>query len=473
MQGMEFMDHISSRQKKNALLFWMDTLLVVLNIVAFFTIWHHYYTRDLTYIMNGHGNQLVIAINFIVYFYFARLYGVFTIRMSRIQELVYSQFVAVTMTGFVTYIAAVLLKKEVLPIGPVFLYLAVSIGIAAVWAYLAHHCVLLVFPPKKTLIIYEHEEAQDEGRDMIRKLQWRFAEIGSIRVLEDTEEIEKKIRDCKAEMVMLCGITSSKRNVILKYCIMHDVPVYIRPNIGDLLLSSADPQHMANLPILFCEKAEPKLLYLFVKRLFDILLSLTGLILTSPILLLSAIAIKLYDGGPVFYKQVRLTRNRKRFEIYKFRSMKVDADKGGVGLVTLQDDDRVTPVGRLLRSLRIDELPQLINILQGSMTLVGPRPERIETIELYEKEMPEFGLRLQVKAGLTGYAQVYGKANTRPYDKLEMDLMYIAKRGFIMDIQIILATIKVIFMPESTEGFAEEINADQADLGTHGREEDL
>ena len=161
----------------------------------------------------------------------------------------------------------------------------------------------------------------------------------------------------------------------------------------------------------------------------------------------------------MLFTQKRMTLDRKVFLIHKFRSMKVDADKGGHGIVTLQNDDRITPVGRFIRACRLDELPQLYDIFVGNMTLVGPRPERLETIELYEQEMPEFGLRLQVKAGLTGYAQVYGKANTSPYDKLQMDLMYIAQQGVVTDLKIIFATIKILFMPESTEGFAEEKDA--------------
>lgn len=189
------------------------------------------------------------------------------------------------------------------------------------------------------------------------------------------------------------------------------------------------------------------------------MLSGVALVVTSPFMLATAIAIKAYDGGPVLFTQKRMTLDRRVFVIHKFRSMKVDADKGGKGIVTLQNDDRITPVGKIIRACRLDELPQLYDIFVGNMTIVGPRPERLETIELYEKEMPEFGLRLQVKGGLTGYAQVYGKANTSPYDKLQMDLMYIAEQSIVTDLKIIFATIKILFMPESTEGFEEEKDA--------------
>ena len=136
--------------------------------------------------------------------------------------------------------------------------------------------------------------------------------------------------------------------------------------------------------------------------------------------------------------------------------MRVDAERDGVArLSTGENDDRITPVGRVIRKTRIDELPQLLNIIKGDMAIVGPRPERPEIAEQYEKELPEFALRLQAKAGLTGYAQVYGKYNTTPYDKLQMDLMYIAKPSILEDFRIIFATVKILFMAESTEGVQE------------------
>ena len=169
-----------------------------------------------------------------------------------------------------------------------------------------------------------------------------------------------------------------------------------------------------------------------------------------------AIAIKLTDHGPIFYRQCRLTKDGKKFDVLKFRSMRVDAEKDGVArLSSGEHDDRITPVGHFIRKCRLDELPQLINILKGDMSLVGPRPERPEIAAQYEEELPEFDLRLQAKAGLTGYAQVYGKYNTTPYDKLQMDLMYISNPSIIEDIKIMFATVKILFMPESTEGVSE------------------
>ena len=161
----------------------------------------------------------------------------------------------------------------------------------------------------------------------------------------------------------------------------------------------------------------------------------------------------MYDGGPVFYVQERCTKDKRIFQIYKFRSMIVNAEKDGHSVPAADRDPRITPVGRIIRGMRIDELPQILNILKGDMSIVGPRPERIEHVELYTKQIPEFGYRMKVKGGLTGYAQVYGKYNTTAYDKLKMDLMYIQNYSLLLDIEIIFKTVKVLFMKESTEGF--------------------
>ena len=200
------------------------------------------------------------------------------------------------------------------------------------------------------------------------------------------------------------------------------------------------------------ESKKHSFIVLASKRLLDILVSLPLAIVTLPIMLIAAIAIKAEDRGPVLYKQDRLTKGGKIFKIMKFRSMRVDAEKDGVARLASESDDRITKVGKFIRATRIDELPQLFNILKGDMTLVGPRPERPEIAEQYEKELPEFHLRLRVKAGLTGYAQIHGKYNTTPYDKLQMDLIYINDMSVATDIKLLLQTMQTVFQKESTEG---------------------
>ncbi len=185
----------------------------------------------------------------------------------------------------------------------------------------------------------------------------------------------------------------------------------------------------------------------------DIVIASVLLVITSPILLVSAVCIKKNDGGSVFFRQKRATANGRVFEIYKFRTMKENVENRSA----VKDDDRITSVGRVLRKYRIDELPQLLNIVRGDMSLVGPRPEMLENVEDYEKELPEFRYRLRMKAGLTGYAQVFGKYNTSSKDKLMLDLMYIENYSLIRDIQLLFQTLMVIFKAEeSTEAFGDK-----------------
>ena len=218
----------------------------------------------------------------------------------------------------------------------------------------------------------------------------------------------------------------------------------------------ADDIRLFDTPLLLCRNYGLDFEQRFIKRIFDIVFSLAALVPAAPFMLIAALAIKLYDGGPVLYKQKRLTLDDKEFYVYKFRSMIVDAEKDGRPRLASDEDDRITPVGKVLRKFRIDEFPQLLNILKGDMSVVGPRPERPELAKEYEKQMPEFEFRLKVKAGLTGYAQVTGVYDTSPYDKLKMDLMYIENFSLRLDIQIIMMTLKTMLFPPKTNAETEE-----------------
>ena len=451
---------INTQQRQHAQLFLLDAVLPLLNTAAFAVCWYAYYEKWLYLTFEGYGDYMVIGFFCALYTVFVHLYGGFDLLTSRVSELIYSHVISLAMTGFFMFVVLWMLIRAYVPhILPLLLCLAVCAAFSALWSLIASRLTDKIVPAKKTVLIYDNKEAYKNGVQIAKTQRNRLEMVGEAEASRPLDALEAQLRDTGAEAVLLCGIASSRRNDILKYCIDHDILAYVRPNIGDLLISNGQNLRMNHLPVLLCQRAAPSVFYLGFKRLMDILISGAALILTSPFMLATAIAIKAYDGGPVMFTQKRMTLNRREFVIHKFRSMKVDADKGGKGIVTMQNDDRITPVGKFIRACRLDELPQLYDIFIGNMTIVGPRPERLETIELYEKDMPEFGLRLQVKAGLTGYAQVYGKANTSPYDKLQMDLMYIGEQGVLTDLKIILATIKILFMPESTEGFAEEKDA--------------
>lgn len=255
--------------------------------------------------------------------------------------------------------------------------------------------------------------------------------------------------------IVLWDINTGLRNKLLKFCYSRSIRVYMMPKIPDIMIQGASQLHLFDTPILFTREYSMTVEQRFVKRAIDIICSLILIIITSPIMIITAVIIKCYDHGPVLYKQVRCTRNMEEFKIVKFRSMRTDAEKDGVARLASKNDDRITPIGKFIRKVRIDELPQLFNILKGEMSFIGPRPERPEIIRQYQEDMPEFTFRTKVKAGLAGYAQVYGKYNTTPYDKLKLDLFYIENYSVWLDIKLMLLTLKILFQPDSTEGVEE------------------
>ena len=442
----------------------MKALLILLVTADFAVIWYKFYEEEIYHSFYFYGNIAVIFVAMTLFLIFARLYGVFRLRISKAADLIYSNAVALLVTSFLMYCILILLFRRLPNVFPLLLFWSIGFALGVIWAYISVRLTRFVVPIQKVLILYDNEEARANGQYIIEKIPWRYTLIGQEHVAENVQETIEKIRRYRPNQVMLCGIHSTPRNSILKYCLENHIAVMIRPNIGDFLVNSAKEVQLANLPVMLCEENSQTNLYMLGKRIFDIIFGVLGLIIFLPFMILTAAAIKLYDGGPVIYKQVRLTQNRKHFYLYKFRSMRVDAEKDGIARLASKNDDRITPVGKFIRAVRIDEMPQVFCILSGNMSIVGPRPERPEIAEQYEKEMPEFALRLRAKAGLTGYAQVYGKYNTEPYDKLQMDLMYISQQSFVMDLKIIFATLKILLLRESTEGISSGTEKKETDI---------
>lgn len=393
---------------------------------------------------------VVGAVYAVSLFLLFRTYNVYNIRYARVTDCIFGQVISNILSLCIVYVIASFWFGR--PVNPLpFLCLAAVQGIwDLLWSFVMKRIYNAIHKRKKTLVIYRNENDLQRVEE-IRYLNGRF----SIEKLienpdDDYKALEPELEGYEA--IIVSGVNASLRNGIAKYCIEKEVLGYFAPHVGDIIMQGAEHLSSFSVPIMRVRRAFESPVYLAVKRLFDILMSFTAIVVLSPVYLITALAIKLCDRGPVLYKQVRLTKDGKEFKILKFRSMKVDAEKDGVARLASENDDRITPVGKFIRACRLDELPQFINILKGDMSFVGPRPERPEIAAQYEEEMPAFSLRLQVKAGLTGFAQVYGKYNTNPYDKLQMDLMYINKMSVLEDLWLMLATLRVLFMSESTEG---------------------
>ena len=319
-----------------------------------------------------------------------------------------------------------------------------------IWVFISDALYKLVFPARELLLVHGDRPIEDILRKFAtRKDRYNIARC--MHISEGIEAIEEEVKKRYAGIV-LWDIPTNDRNTLLKYCYNESIRVYMMPKIPDVIVMGCEKMHLFDTPIFLTREYALRIEQRFIKRTIDLVCSVLLVIIASPVMLLSALIIKCSDGGPVFYKQVRCTMGGKKFNIIKFRSMRVDAEKDGVARLASKGDPRITPFGRFIRAVRIDELPQLFNIIKGDMSFIGPRPERPEIIEQYMEDMPEFAFRTKVKAGLAGYAQVYGKYNTTPYDKLKLDLTYIENYSVWLDIKLMFLTLKVLITPDSTEG---------------------
>ena len=424
---------------------------IVLLMIPFVICWTLYYEPRTTTVGSKQVSVLVMIIFFFICYYFGQRLDCFRVSILQIRDVIFGEVLAVMITDIIMYILIWMLSIHLPNLIPGLITWGGQCVIGVIWAYVMHQSYFFTHPPLRTIVIYD-ERMGMENLIHTYGLEKRF----NIKTVYPVESIMDKLEVMEEfDAAFLCGIHSRERNIILKHCINHKIKLFMIPRIADVMMRGSEQIHMLHLPILKTQRYKPSIEYQIIKRTMDIVVSGIATIVLSPLFLITAIAVK-SDGGPAFYKQKRLTKDGKVFEILKFRSMRVDAEKySGAVLSAGENDPRITKVGRIIRACRLDELPQLLNILKGDMSLVGPRPERPELQKEIEKEVPEFGLRLQAKAGLTGYAQVYGKYNTTFYDKLLMDLMYISKPSILEDLTIMLATVKILTSKESTEGVGE------------------
>lgn len=437
------------------------TRVVNLLQLAFITVFFYYtWFANLNGLMDrrfeNKGNLLMVLLYVVMLIIFSRAWGGWLLGYSKLINLFISQVLAILCTNIFGYLQIVLMVGNIESLITIavkmFILTVASLASCLILDLIFIKIYVRLFPPYRILQI--NGNYQNYLKQKIRDRDDKYSICEEISVFEDINIIYDKI--LLYDAVILNDIPSQKKNVILKYCFNHSIRVYFTPKISDIIVKGTEEINLFDSPLFLCHNIGLTVEEKFVKRFMDIVLSFVGLVVTLPITLATALCIKIQDGGPVFFMQERCTYQGKVFWIYKFRSMIVDAEKAGKSRPATDDDDRITAVGRFIRKTRIDELPQLINILKGDMSIVGPRPERVEHIEKYSAEIPEFTYRLKVKGGLTGYAQVYGRYNTTAYDKLKMDMLYIVKYSLLLDIQIILETVKILLKKESTQGFSEE-----------------
>lgn len=438
-----------------------NTLLILIKaalILALFLIFCVFYSgespeiyRSLRYFTGLESINRVTAITAstftVLCFMMMRVYGGFCIGQKSTKEIIISMITAVGFTDVFTYLQLCVMEKSFMRLSVLAVIFVVQGLVIGAAAKLSTDLFYAVHPPGKLLIIHGNEKKLKRVLEKLKGYQHRFF-VGKIMRC-DGQGLFRSADE--ADSVLIIDVPTDIKEQVIGYCYKHGKAVYFLPCVADIPVNSACHELIDDVSLFAYERRELSPGQKIVKRSLDFLLSLAALIVLSPIMVAEAAAIKLEDGGPVLYRQERVTLGGKLFNVLKFRTMIADAEAGGA-VLSEKNDGRITAVGSFLRKTRLDELPQLLNILRGDMSIVGPRPERPALAEEYEKELPEFGYRLRVKAGLTGLAQINGKYNTSPEDKLVLDLMYIEKYSLWLDVKIMFRTVVTCLMPERTEG---------------------
>ena len=435
-------------QFKRLITFFEGFVILAIHTLLFAYLWYGFYEKQLEVQFWQRGNWAVIGFYAMIIYLFTSLYGGFKIGYLRLMDVLYSQLLSLFCSNVIAYLQICMISRDYLTPKPLLIMTVVQVVIILLWVLICKTIYAIVYPPRQMLLIYDDQSP----KDIMSKLGTRSDKYNICDVMHLDEGLDNICDNLKNyEAVLIYDISAYERNVILKRCFDLSVRTYVTPKISDILLIGSDSIHLFDTPLLLSRNKGLSADQLMFKRIMDLLITIPVTIILMPLFLVIAFLIKVYDGGPVLYSQERLTIDGKVFKIYKFRSMCINSEKDGAQLAR-KGDDRITPVGRVLRALHFDEFPQVINIIKGDMSLVGPRPERPEIAAEYQKIIPEFNFRLKVKAGLTGYAQVYGKYNTTPYDKLKLDLTYIENYSLWLDVKLILLTFKILFQKENTEG---------------------
>lgn len=398
------------------------------------------------------GHWLVVIIYGCLLMAFTQLNGGYRVGDYRITEMIYSNFISILFINIIYYFVIALMWRAFPQMRSMMIMTAIQFIYVFLWCYISNKFYFKLYKAREVLFLYEAETPSI----VLDKMNRRYDKYHISDVVRITDSVNFKDVIKGYDAVALDRVNPSLREQCIRDCYAQNVRLYLVPSFDDVILESSMMINLLDTPLYLMKNRGLSFEQELLKRFFDLLISVIVLLVLSPIMVLVALLIKLEDGGAVFYRQNRLTIGGKIFRIYKFRSMRENAEADGKAVLMQKDDDRITRVGRVIRKCRLDELPQLLNVIQGDMSLIGPRPERPEIAEEYYQTMPEFSFRLSGKAGITGYAQVMGKYNTTPYDKLVFDLMYLENYSILFDIKIALMTLKTVFNAEATEGVKRE-----------------
>lgn len=436
---------------KKSIMFLFKILIVVTAVglyIGGFKIW--YEAPRLMF----KDNYVVGMVYLLVFYTLSYSYGAYRIGILRLRELIYSFSLALIIANFTGYSQLSLMLHRFIAVGPMILLTCAQV-LAGTLLYVAANAVYFAINPARDALAILANPEDDE-----RVLRKFLSESKRYRIVQychesDGDAAVQSAMDGQPLVLMLGHGRPEFRSMVIRHCYETDKRLLMVPNVDEIFVHSAVRCQIDDIPAFLFRGHQMSSEQKLIKRAIDVAGSAAALIALSPLMLIAALSVRLHDGGPALYRQTRVTEGGRPFQLYKFRTMVQNAESNGAEMAS-NHDGRITPVGRWLRMLRIDELPQLFNILKGDMSLVGPRPERPELIEQYCRQYPEFRYRLKVKSGLTGYAQVFGRYNTLFEDKLKLDLLYIQHFSLIFDFYLMISTVKVLFMPSSSAGVEEK-----------------
>ncbi len=441
------------RKFQRSIVFVMKILLYFALFATFFLL----FAIDYPYILKLSRTAAITMVTFVVLgTALLSVYGGYAIGKQKSKPIIHSMILATVITDLFTYFEFCIMNASPANnyafrlAAPEMLLLILIIQILVIigWTYFGNFVYFSITPPERVCIITSSKISLGNVLPKIRKYKKQY-QVADIIDYKSEDIFEMILRN---DTVFFYDVPLQARTALIEFCYDNMKNIYYNPELSDVVAANAKHVVLDDKSFMSLVVKDLSLEQRFIKRLIDIILSFLGLVIASPILLISAISIKICDGGKIMFKQKRATKGGRIFEVYKFRTMKENVKNVSAKV----DDDRITSVGKILRKTRMDELPQLFNILKGDMSVVGPRPEMLENVKRYTKELPEFAYRLRVKAGLTGYAQIVGKYNTSPKDKLFLDLMYIENYSIWLDIKLIFQTLIVFLKTDSTEGFKEQ-----------------
>ncbi len=438
------------RKLETSFLFLLKMTLYVCMMLTFFLI---YGQDNFQLIKPSRTSAVVVATYVVINYMFSSIYGRYDIGKRKTKPIIMSMSLTIFFTDVISLIALSIMNtneknnKHFVLERPELMILILAIQIATIFAfaYGGNKLYFSIYDPEDCLVVTSSQQSLNEiVRGILKyKLQYKINQVADYR--------DVKLRDyiLQHDTIFVYDVPVKERTQIAEFCYQNMKNIYFNPDMHDMVEKSAKHYILDDVSMFGNYSKGLTLEQRAIKRVMDVVIALVALILASPILLIAAIAIKAEDKGPVIFKQNRATRDGKIFSVYKLRTMKVDVENYSY----MENDDRVTKCGRVLRKYRIDEIPQFFNVLRGEMSVVGPRPEMLANIFNYTNILPEFEYRLRVKAGITGYAQIAGKYNTSPKDKLILDLMYIEEYSFWLDVKLLFQTLIVLFKKDSTEGF--------------------